>query len=277
MGTTRTHHVTTTDGVVIGGTVVGQGPPLMFLQGIVGDGDLDWGRVAAHLADRFTCHLPSMRGRGLSGDHPDLSIGRLVDDFDEYIDSLGEPVGLVGVSAGANWALAVAAQSHAVAAVAPVEPVANSQMDEQEQAALFGAVARGRELADTGDFVGAMRVFAGYPLTDADIAIADQLGYFEAAARYVPNLVRAFQFLGQHEGPLPEDPAVLRVISAPVMVVHGSASKPFFAASAQHVVDHVPDARLQVIPGAGHIIPLTHPEALAEALAEFFAPAEQPA
>jgi pimeloyl-ACP methyl ester carboxylesterase len=40
---------------------------------------------------------------------------------------------------------------------------------------------------------------------------------------------------------------------------------------------YVPDARIQVIPGAGHAAPLTHPEALAEALTEFFAPAQQQA
>jgi pimeloyl-ACP methyl ester carboxylesterase len=71
MSNQRTHYVTTTDGVTIGGTVHGQGPPLVFLQGAVGDGDLDWNRVVEHLTGRFTCHLPSMRGRGLSGDHPD--------------------------------------------------------------------------------------------------------------------------------------------------------------------------------------------------------------
>ncbi|MGI8729663.1 MAG: alpha/beta fold hydrolase, partial [Solirubrobacteraceae bacterium] len=79
MSKQRTHYVTTTtDGVTIGGTVHGQGPPLVFLQGIIGDGDLDWQALLGHLTDRFTCHLPSMRGRGLSGDHPDLSIGRQV-------------------------------------------------------------------------------------------------------------------------------------------------------------------------------------------------------
>jgi hypothetical protein len=41
MSTQRTHHVTTTDGVIIGSTVHGQGP-LVFLQGSIGDGDLDW-------------------------------------------------------------------------------------------------------------------------------------------------------------------------------------------------------------------------------------------
>jgi hypothetical protein len=39
----------------------------------------------------------------------------------------------------------------------------------------------------------------------------------------------------------------------------------------------VPNARVHEIPGAGHAAPLTHPEALAKALTEFFTPARQPA
>ena len=60
-------------------------------------------------------------------------------------------------------------------------------------------------------------------------------------------------------------------------MLHGSDSKPWLIASARHVADHVPNARVQEIPGAGHAAPLTHPEALAEALTEFFSPAQQPA
>ncbi|MDP8971073.1 MAG: alpha/beta hydrolase, partial [Actinomycetota bacterium] len=134
MSNQRTHYVTTTDGVVIGGAVHGQGPPLVFMQGAIGDGDLDWRALLPHLTNRFTCHLPSYRGRGLSGDHPDLSFGRLVDDVLAYVDSIGEPTGLVGWSGGAGLALAVAAQSDAVDAVAPYEPVVEGLMDEQEQA-----------------------------------------------------------------------------------------------------------------------------------------------
>ncbi|MDP8971456.1 MAG: alpha/beta hydrolase, partial [Actinomycetota bacterium] len=62
MSSRRTHYVTTTDGVTIGGAVHGQGPPLVFLQGAIGDSDLDWHAVLEHLTGRFTCHLPSMRG-----------------------------------------------------------------------------------------------------------------------------------------------------------------------------------------------------------------------
>lgn len=81
MSNQRTHYVTATDGVTIGGTVHGQGPPLVFVHGMMADGDIDWQALLGHLTGRFTCYLPSYRGRGLSGDHPDLSIGRLVDDI----------------------------------------------------------------------------------------------------------------------------------------------------------------------------------------------------
>ena len=45
MSDQRTHYVTTTDGVTIGGTVHGKGPSLVLLQGLIGDGDLDWDRL----------------------------------------------------------------------------------------------------------------------------------------------------------------------------------------------------------------------------------------
>ena len=277
MSNQRTHYVTTTDGVSIGATVHGQGPPLVFLQGIVGDGDLDWQALLPHLTDQFTCHLPSMRGRGLSGDHPDLGPGRLIDDYITYVDSIGEPAGLVGWSSGAGNALAVAAQCDAVEAVASVEPVASSLFDEQEQAAVGAAVARAGELAQEGSLTAAMRAFAGWPFTGEDIAGAEDAGYFEAAGRYVPNLLNFFQQLMEYQGPAPDDPDVLCAISAPVLVLHGSDTKPWATTSARHVADHVPNARIHEIAGAGHAAPLTHPEALAQALNKFFSPAQQPA
>jgi pimeloyl-ACP methyl ester carboxylesterase len=278
MSNQRTHYVTTTDGVTIGGTVHGHGPPLVFLQGVIGDGDLDWQALLPGLTDRFTCYLPSMRGRGLSDDHPDLSIGRQADDILAYIDSIEAPPGLVGWSAGASLALlAAGTQPDAVAAVAPIEPVANSVMDEHEQASLAGAIARTGKLAAEGRLTDAIGAFAAWPFNDEDIGLAERAGYFEAAGRYAPNLLSFFQQLMEYQGAMPDDPAVLGAIQVRVLVLHGSETKPFMATSVRHVADHVPNARTHEIPGAGHAAPLTHPEALAEALTDFFAPVLQPA
>lgn len=276
MSNQRTHYVTTSDGVTIGGTVHGQGPPLVFLQGLIGDGDLDWKRVVGHLTDRFTCYLPSRRGRGLSGDHADLSAERASDDGLAYVDSIGGQVGLVGWSGGANLALAVAARSDAVDAAALFEPVMQGLMDEVVQASLGGAVAEMAELAAKGRLPEAARAFAGWPFTDDEIAVAHEAGYFEAAGRYVPNLLGLLQQLMEHGDPA-GDPAVLGAISGPVLVVHGSTTRSFFTASARHVVDQVPNARIREIPDAAHAAPLTHPEELAETLTEFFLSVRQPA
>jgi pimeloyl-ACP methyl ester carboxylesterase len=274
MITQRTHYVTTTDGVTIGATVHGQGRPLVFLQGAIGDGDLDWQALLPHLTNRFTCHLPSLRGRGLSGEHPNLSFGRLVDDVLAYLDSIGEPTGLVGWSLGAGLALVAAgAQPDAVATVAAVGPGMPGLMDEQERAAFGEAVARTGELAAAGDLTAAVRAFAGFVFNGEEIAVAEGAGYFEAAARYVPTMLNFFRQQMAYEGPMPDDLAVLGAISAPVLVLPGSDSKSYESASARHLADHVPNARIHEIPGAGHAALQTHPEALAEALTEFFAPA----
>jgi pimeloyl-ACP methyl ester carboxylesterase len=243
----------------------------VFLPGGIGDGDLDWHALLEYLTGRFTCYLPSLRGRGLSGDHPDLHLRRLVDDLVAYVDSIGATTGMVGWSAG-GMALAVAAQADAVDAVAAVEPTMVRVMDDRERAALGAAVARMGELAARGDMSAAARAFLGFPFNDEEIAVADVAGYFDAAGSYVPTLLNQLAQTMKSNGPDPGHPALLGAISAPMLVLHGSDTKPFFAAGARHVADHVPDARIQEIPGAGHASPLTHPEALAEALTEFFLP-----
>ena len=275
MGAQRTHHVTTSDGVNIAGTVHGQGRRLVFLQGMLGDGDLDWDLIMEHMSG-FTCHLPSWRGRGLSGDHPDLSFARMVDDILAYVDSIEEPTGLVGWSFGANLALVAAAQSDAIPSVAAIGPVAMRLADEQGQAAFGQTVARTAELAAQGNLTAAARAIAALPFNDDELAVAEDTGYLEATARYVPSLLDLLQQWMEHQGPTIDDPAVLAAITARVLVLPVDSS-PFHRTSALHVADHVPNARIKEIPGAGHAAPLTHSEALAEALTEFFTPAQNPA
>jgi pimeloyl-ACP methyl ester carboxylesterase len=274
----HTHKVTTTDGVVIGGTVHGRGPPLVFVHGSQGDGDLDWQTLLPHLTGRFTCYLPSRRGRGLTGDHPDHSLGRVVDDIIAYVGSLEGPTGLVGWSAGATLTLAAApALSDAVSAVAVYEPPLGPLMEEQQRAARASTVARMGELAAEGRLTDAARRWAEFVFHDEEIAALESAGYLEATGRYAPVLLNDIQQAMQFGGPDPADPENLARISAPLLVLHGPATRPFFTAAARHVADHVPNARTQEISDAGHAAPLTHPRALAEALTTFFSPAQRPA
>jgi pimeloyl-ACP methyl ester carboxylesterase len=122
-----------------------------------------------------------------------------------------------------------------------------------------------------------MRAFASVPFNHDELEVAQDAGYLEAAARYVPNLLNTIQQQPKYRGPTPDDPAVLGTIQAPVLVLHGSDTKTLMIRSVRHVADHVPNATVHQLPGAGHAGNLTHPERLAEALTGFFSPAQQPA
>jgi len=83
----------------------------------------------------------------------------------------------------------------------------------------------------------AARAFAGFPFNDGEIAAAAHAGYFEAAGRYVPKLLTVLQQAVGSEDPA-SDAAVLFAIQAPVVVLLGSDTKPFFTTSARYVTEH---------------------------------------
>ena len=80
MDNDRIHRAFSADGTEIAGRVHGQGPPLVLFHGAPHDGDLAWEALVPHLADRFTCYLPSWRGRGLSADSEDRTPPRHRED-----------------------------------------------------------------------------------------------------------------------------------------------------------------------------------------------------
>ena len=270
MSRTRSHRVTTTDGVSLHGEVHGQGPPLVLLQGVLGDGATDWQPLVPHLEDRFTCHLPSWRGRDGSDAHPDLGFPRLVEDVLTYADSIGAPSGLVGWSAGAGLALAAAAQSDAVEGVVAVEPITPGLMEPEEQAALGAAVGRMAQFAADDRPVDGVRAFAEFVFSEDEMARAEKLGYLDATATYVPEVLQFFQAQAAYEGTTHEDPDVLAAIDAPVLVLVGADTTRYAATAARYVTDRAARARLREVPGAGHAAPLTHPAAVAGELTAFF-------
>src|SRR5687767_7849732 len=117
----RIQRAVSADGTEIVGRVIGQGPPLVLVHGGIGDGEFAWTELLPHLTDRFTCYLPSTRGRGQSANHPDHSLPRLQDDSDAFVESIGETVNIMGWSGGRPLVLGAAARTDAATAVAAWE------------------------------------------------------------------------------------------------------------------------------------------------------------
>lgn len=279
MNDTRTHRAVSTDGTEIAGRVLGDGPALVLVHGGIGDGETAWDAMLPHLTDRFTCYLPSTRGRGLSADDPDHSPQRLEDDVTAFVDSIGEPVNVVGWSGSGAWVLGAAARSDAVAAVAVYEPTLIPMMGADDLAETLGTMQQVGAAASDGRLVDAVRVFASWICTEEETAALAQTGFDDVWASRVPAMLRFVQLDGSYDGPRSTDPEALARITVPLLVLTGQKTRlrPFFTAAAEFIAQHVADSQVWDLPGAGHFAPLLAPESVADELITFFESVRQPA
>jgi pimeloyl-ACP methyl ester carboxylesterase len=273
----RIHRAVSADGTEIAGRVRGQGPPLVLVHGAWGDGVVAYEALVPHLTGRFTCYTLSTRGRGLSGDNPDHSVHRLVEDVTAFIDTIGGPVYLVGWS-GIEPPLGAAAHSGAVAALALFEGYVPLVAQEGDLASLGATIERTAAAAADGRLADAARAFAPFVLTDEELASTDD-DFFERWGRSIPAMLRYFQQNVPSEERRPYDPEELAKISAPVVALWTrETTKPTWVLkSAQHLAQHVADGHVRELAGGGHFAPLVAPEILAEELIFFFESVRQPA
>jgi pimeloyl-ACP methyl ester carboxylesterase len=268
----RFHRAVSPDGTEIVGRVHGQGPPVVFVHGAMDDGELCWGALLPFLTDRFTCYVPSTRGRGLSDDHAEHTFEHLIQDVTAFVDSIGEPVGLVGTSSGGTISLGVAARTSAVSAVAVYEPTVLEGIDEETLGQFGEVVGRVAEAAAQDRPTDAARTYLEFVSNDEELEVLSESGGIELAARYLPvDLQEAEEEAAQSTGPSATAPSVLERITVPVLVLHGSKSAlPWITDCVGHVAEHASDVELSELAGAGHLAPIAQPERVAEELTGFF-------
>ena len=271
------------DGTEIVGRVIGHGPPLVLVHGAIGDGEFAWDELLPHLTDRFTCYLPSTRGRGLSADNPDHSLPRLQEDVNGFVDGIGEPVGLMGWSGGGPFVLGAAAQTNAVAAVAAWESGVGADTlgpaGQADLGRLGAAIEQVGMAAADGRLVDAVHAFTPGICNDDEIAALEATDFHERWAGGVPELLRFFQQLMALEGPGPDDPEALAQVTVPVLLLWGQETllRAAFGEAVQHIAGHVADPHVRKVPGVGHFAPVVAPETVAPELTTFFETALQPA
>ena len=267
----RLHRTTSTDGTEIVGRVVGQGPPLVLLHGGVFCGQTAWEAMLPHLTDRFTCFLPSTRGKGLSAHAHQYSLQWQQEDVMAFIDSIGQPVPLFGWSGGGLNALGAAEHSDAVTAVVAYEPAVFETIDEETFAELGAVLARMTEEVEQDRPAEAARQFLTFISNDDELAtvLAEDLHTVTA-----PNQLADLRVLHNVDPAAPSatDPAALADITAPVLLLEGDRpAQSWFPRMNQHVADHVTDCEIRTISGAGHVGPVLAPEATAAELSRFLA------
>jgi pimeloyl-ACP methyl ester carboxylesterase len=247
------HRTVADDGTQLAGRVVGDGPPLVLVHGGLSDGDIAWTELLPALRRHATCYLLSLRGRGLSADHPDHGFDRLAGDVRSFVDSIGGPVGLFAHSSGARYALGAAAGAAAVSALALYEP-ALPELDGAVARRWRAAITRIGHAADDGRLVDGVRTFLTEVAmaTPAELEAAADAGAFQRLAPYVPaTLLEAEQVLTHRV----LDTLDLAAIPAPVLLLHGSETHAAYAATTHHLVERFEMAEVRQIAGAGHLGP----------------------
>lgn len=269
MADEKVHGTRSPDGTKIGGRVQGEGPPIVFVHGGLGDDD-SWRFIVPFLERRFTCYAMSTRGRGLSSDKPDHSWERLVEDVQAFVESIDEPVGLVGHSSGGALALEATARTDAVSSLALFEPtVFELGADMRAAARDEQGFARIRELAEQGRLADAAQVF----LEDIALANDAEMEAVAAAGGYdimAPNVPPALEEVAQSGPPHLSDPTLPERMTVMALILRGTATHPFYTTVAQRVAERLPTVEVRDLEGVGHLGPIVAPELVAGEFGSFF-------
>jgi pimeloyl-ACP methyl ester carboxylesterase len=242
----------------------GAGRPLVLLHGFPFSSESFWPQLDAPPPG---CRLlvPDHRGFGRSapGDGPS-TMEALADDVLALMDALGLPQALIGgVSMGGYVALALTRRDPGrVAGLVLIDT--QSSADDEAGRARREAVARDVETTGAGPLVDAMlpRLLAPH----ADAAVRARL---EALMRAQPPAAIAAASRGMATRADARD--ILSRFGGPCLVVVGEHDVITPPDKARAMAALVPQARLEVIPEAGHLPNLEQPAAFARAMEAFLA------
>lgn len=267
-GTTVATTLISQDGTTIAYEVAGSGPALILVNTTAEDRTALAG-LAEALAEDFTVVRYDRRGRGGSGDPQPYDPAREIDDLDALIDVVGGSAALVSGSAGAVLALdAATALGPKAVGLHLYEPpfiVDDSRppVPADYVAHQDALVAAGRrEEAVEYFFTRALLIPADWlegfkqdPTWDAQVGLAHTYAY---DGRIVDGL--------QAGKPLPTD---RWDTDAPVLVLVGGDSEPYFRDGADALTDVLPNVIVETLPGQDHAAFWTAPDTVAASIRTF--------
>lgn len=272
------HRAVSDDGTEIAGRVQGQGPPLVIVHGAMGDGEFVWEALLPFLTDQFTCYTMSVRSRVLSGHSTNLSQERRIQDVTAFVESIGEPVHLMGWSQGGALVLGAAAHTDAISALAAYEPAVLEVISEDEFARFTDRITGMSELIDEDRPVDGAQLFLEWVANDDEMDAAREVNFIEGCASNILVFLQEIQQLKEDDGPSPTEPSELAEIAMPVLLLHGSRSipDPWFVDGVHHVAEHVGDSTVRKIDDTGHMGPIHKPKTVADEVIQFFAATPEP-
>jgi pimeloyl-ACP methyl ester carboxylesterase len=239
----------------------GQGPAMLLVHGWALDLDM-WTPQFAALAGRYRLIALDRRGFGFSSGTP--SIEDDVADIDELLAKLSvDRVAIVGMSQGARvalrWALANPARIASLILDGPPRDLLAVGRPQGEI-----TLATYRELVRTQGIEAFRKEWLEHPLMRLHTHDARTRTLVrEMVARYPGHDLR------QDDSPGFARIGDLHRLDVPVLIVNGEYDSDTRIGAGAELARALPDARLVVIPGAGHLSNLDNPAAYNNVLSEY--------
>jgi pimeloyl-ACP methyl ester carboxylesterase len=238
------NEIRSVDGTVIRWVAAGQGQPLVFVPGGLGD-EHAFDPLVAHLTDRVRCVTIGRRGKGFSGDGRTYSYEREYEDIASVLSAVGPPRLLFGHSSGAICALGAARHAR-VDKLVLVEfplPLDGPGIDPERHAAVHAALERGD--TETAVAIALRHALRLEPST---------IEAWRARTDWPDVLRRGVAWLRELDeiNRLPHDLERYRAIHAPTLLIYGTATQPRRRRAVEALGEVIPNAEVAAFDGYGH-------------------------
>ena len=245
--------VTSADGTTIAFKRTGSGPPLVLVHGGACDHRFwELADVRPALADHCTAYAMDCRGVGESGDANQYELDREFEDVAAVVDTIDEPVTLLGHSSGALLSLEAALRTddlHKLVLYEPPITVGDHRLYDE------AVLAEMERLLDEGENEQVLVLFLREIAQSTPEEIAEQRAApnwreLVDAAHVWPRSVRA---VGAYEF----DAARFGTMTTPTLLLSGSESPQFLRDVTEPISDALPNSRIVTFDGHGHEAMLT--------------------
>jgi pimeloyl-ACP methyl ester carboxylesterase len=233
----------------------GAGHPLVLVPGTGAANPVAWTGVVPALEERFQVYAVDRRGHGESGDSPSYALEREFEDIAAVVNSIGEPVHLLGHSFGALCALEGALLTSNVQKLILYEPwISPTGLP----MIATGLIERFEALLDAGDREGALTLhyLENVGMTPQEVeamksspAWASRL----ASAHTLPREMRAeehYRFDGRR----------FMEMKTSTLLLHGGESPQTVKDGMNHLLSVLPNSQIAIMAGQEHIAMYTSPQ-----------------
>jgi len=221
--------------------------------------------LAGALRSRFTVYTYDRRGRGESGNHPDWSVDREIEDIEALLGEAGG-ASVFGISSGAALALEAVNQGLPVERLALYE--APFIVDDTRPPLPPGFVDGVRAHLASGRRGDAVRQF---------MKLVGVPSFFVALMRFKPSWSRLeavahtlpydLTIVAEHQTGRPLSSDRWAAVSVPTMVIDGGKSPAWMRNAMRQLAEVVPGAEYRTLRGQTHMVSA---KVLAPVLADFF-------